>query len=128
MNYCFKTTDLVIFLLIIQLTGHLIIHWNQYNCGRYGNIQMCIWIVIVLLRQLLQHAQFQKWALFMTLLISGETISMNIIAAQQDECSQKTTFIFYCILGYILTISSLSKMFGVSKKAEILKVDDSSTL
>ncbi|CAK72539.1 unnamed protein product (macronuclear) [Paramecium tetraurelia] len=85
MNYCFRTTDLVIFLLIIQLTGHLFIHWNQYNCSIYGNIQMCVWIVIVLLRQLLQHAQFNKWGLFVTLFIAGETISMNIIAAQQGE-------------------------------------------
>ncbi|CAD8138260.1 unnamed protein product [Paramecium pentaurelia] len=128
MNYSFRTTDLVIFLLIIQLLGHLILHWNSYNCDMYGNLQICLWIATVLLRQLLQHAQFNKWALFMTFLITGESISMNVIAIQQDECSQKPTFIFYCILGYILTISSLSKILGVNKKPEILKVVDTSSL
>lgn len=38
MDYYFRTTDLVLFLLIIQLLGHLFIHWNQYNCDWYGNI------------------------------------------------------------------------------------------
>ncbi|CAK92570.1 unnamed protein product (macronuclear) [Paramecium tetraurelia] len=128
MNYCFRTIDLALFLLIIQLLGHLFIHWNQYNCDMYGNIQACFWIFNVLLRSILQHQQFNKWALFITFLIAGETVSMNVIAVQEKECSQKPTFIFYCILGYILTISSFSKMLRVNKKAEITKIDDSSSL
>ncbi|CAD8053987.1 unnamed protein product [Paramecium sonneborni] len=36
MDYSFRTTDLVLFLLITQLGCHLIIHWNQYNCDIYS--------------------------------------------------------------------------------------------
>ncbi|CAD8046645.1 unnamed protein product [Paramecium primaurelia] len=84
MDYCFRT-DLVLLLLIIQLLGHLFIHWNQYNCDWYGNIQICILIFNVLLRQLLQLSQFNKWALFITFIIAVETASMNVIAVQENE-------------------------------------------
>ncbi|CAD8046713.1 unnamed protein product [Paramecium sonneborni] len=128
MNYSFRTRDLVLFLLIIQLACHLIIHWDQYNCDVYGNVQICVWIVIVLLRQLFQHSQYNKWALLMTLLIAGETVSINVIAVQQENCLQKPTFIFYCVIGYFLTISSFSKLLSLSKKPQIAKVIDSTTL
>lgn len=137
-RYPLKTRDFLWFIILIQLSIHLIAHWSTYECGYNFNVFLITIYIIHFMRRVLNHLALSfrnkaltwiGYSLIIPILVWScmAAYYMKQYSSELTDYANCASFfvtLIFVIYGFIISIYQMLKVILRPNQAHINEVDE----